>query len=135
MKSLKANEVKEALKEIFNKQKPTLVRTDAGSEFSNGIISNFFETLRHKTNVTTGEKRANYAERAIRTIKLKLTRYMTQNQTHQWYDQLQNITSSCNKTYHRTIKMSPIEALSTNNSILWKNQYGLIKKSKPSSPS
>lgn len=135
MKSLKANEVKEALNEIFKKQKPTLARSNGGSEFTNGIISNFLKQLGIKQIVTIGEKKANYAERAIRTIKLKLAQYMTQNQTHKWYDQLQNITSSYNKTYHRTIKMSPMDALSTNDSILWKNQYGWIKKSKHSPPS
>lgn len=31
-------------------------------------------------------KKANVAERGIKTIKSKLSRYMTQNQTHRWVD-------------------------------------------------
>ena len=135
LKSLKATEIKDALKEIFDKQKPNLVRTDAGSEFSNVVINKFLKENNIKHIVTTGEKKANYAECGIKTIKLKLARYMTQNQTHKWYDQLQNITTSYNNTYHSTIKMSPFDALATKDSVLWRNQYGLIDKQKQSSSS
>ena len=57
--------------------------------------------------VTLNETKANYAERAIKTIKMKLSKYMYNEQTREWSKALTEITSSYNDTYHRSIGMSP----------------------------
>ena len=60
---------------------------------------------------------------------------MMEEQTHQWYDVLQEVTDSYNLSYHRSIKMSPAEAKETDNPTLWQNQYEekpptIVKKEK-----
>mgnify|MGYP000068844348 CR=1 FL=1 len=49
-------------------------------------------------------------ERFNRTLKTRIARYFTENGTTKWIDALQGITNAYNKSYHRSIKMSPNEA-------------------------
>ena len=43
---------------------------------------------------------------------------------HFFVDFLQDLVDAYNKSYHRSIKTSPIEVTDTNESIIWKNLYG-----------
>ena len=49
------------------------------------------------------------AERFIRTLKIKIYEYMTAISKSVYIDQLDNIVNEYNNTYHRTIKMKPID--------------------------
>ena len=102
----------DALKTVFEKNKPTLLRTDRGREFL-GAADKYIKERDVKHLTTSEHSKANYAERVIRTLKGKIGRYMYYNKTHRWLDALSEITKSYNNTYHRTIKMSPEEALTT----------------------
>ena len=53
------------------------------------------------------ENKASISERAIKTIKSKIIRYLTHKNTFEYIDQLQNFADSYNKTTHRTIDMAP----------------------------
>ena len=48
------------------------------------------------------------AERAIKTIKSKLARYNTKNQTHRWIDILDLMTKSSYHMFHLSLKKAPI---------------------------
>lgn len=58
--------------------------------------------------------KANYAERAIKTIKTKMYRYMTFKQSQRYICHLQEFARGYNKTYHRTIDTKP-ELVQPNN--------------------
>ena len=47
------------------------------------------------------------AERFIRTLKIKIYKYMTLLSTNVYIDQLDDIVVEYNNTYHITIKMKP----------------------------
>ena len=49
------------------------------------------------------------AERFIRTIKNKIYRYMTSISRYMYIDRIDDIVNEYNNTYHRTIKMKPID--------------------------
>ena len=49
------------------------------------------------------------AERFIRTLKTKIYKYMTLVSKNVYIDKLKNIVDEYNNTYHRTIKMKPID--------------------------
>ena len=49
------------------------------------------------------------AERCIRTLKTKIYKYMTSVLKNVYIDKLDDIVGEYNNTYHRTIKMKPIE--------------------------
>ena len=49
------------------------------------------------------------AERFIRTLKNKIYKYMTSISKNLYIDKLDDIVNEYNNTYHRTIKMKPID--------------------------
>ena len=49
------------------------------------------------------------AERFIRTIKSQIYKYMTSISKNMYFDKLDDIVNEYNNTYHRTIKMKPID--------------------------
>ena len=53
--------------------------------------------------VTQNEVKANYAERAIKTIKGRIYKFFTHKQTHRYIDILQDVTGAYNNSVHRSI--------------------------------
>ena len=49
------------------------------------------------------------AERFIRTLKNKIDKYMTSASENVYIDKLDDIVHEYNNTYHRTIKMKPVD--------------------------
>ena len=49
------------------------------------------------------------AERFIRTLKTKIYKYMTSVSKNVYIDKLDDIVSKYNNTYHRAIKMKPVD--------------------------
>ena len=49
------------------------------------------------------------SERFIRTLKTKIYKYMTLVSKNVYIDKLDDIVSEYNNTYHRTIRMKPVE--------------------------
>ena len=48
-------------------------------------------------------------KRFIRTLKSKIYKYMTSTSKNMYIDKLDDIVNKYNNTYHRTIKMQPID--------------------------
>ena len=48
-------------------------------------------------------------ERFIRTLKSKVYKYFTSISKNVYIDKLDEVVNKCNNTYHRTIKMKPID--------------------------
>ena len=124
LKTVRGQEVATAFNTILNTgRQPERVRTDAGSEFkakqfqkllSGRSISHFY---------SRNETKAAVAERAIKTIKMKLSRYMTRKQSRRWIDVLHDDTQGYNRTYHRTIKRTPASVKSTDAETLWRDAF------------
>ena len=49
------------------------------------------------------------AERFIRTLKTKIYKYMTSISKNVYIDKLDDIVNEYNNTYHRTIKIKPVD--------------------------
>lgn len=107
------------------------VRTDKGKEFLVDM-KNWFKPKHMNHFGTQNETKANYAERAIKTIKKKIARYMSFKQSHRWVDILEKAVYSYNHSYHRSIRMSPAQVTRKDISRLWSLQYEpkiVVKKS------
>ena len=50
-------------------------------------------------------------ERFNRTLKERIARYLTENGTSNWIRALEPITNAYNNSYHRSIDMTPREAM------------------------
>ena len=58
---------------------------------------------------TNNEGKSVIAERFIRTLKNKIYKYMTSISKNVYIDKLDDIVNEYNNTYHRTIKMKPVD--------------------------
>ena len=58
---------------------------------------------------THSEGKSVAAERFIRIIKNKIYKYMTSISKNVYIDKLDDIVNEYNNTYHRTIKIKPID--------------------------
>ena len=129
LKTRTGKEMVGAFKRIFSQgRQPSRVRSDKGVEFVNRDVRQFLRKQKVDYFVTQNIVKASYAERAIKTIKSRIVRYMTHKQVHRWIDVLPKITASYNKTYHRTIKRAPASVRSNDSVELWKLQYHSEKK-------
>ena len=127
LKSLTGKEMVKALKSVVQKN-PKHFRFDGGSEFQNKDVKKYLENLGIHQFQTLNDKKANYVERLNKTIKSKLMKHMFYKHNRDWVDVLPAITDSYNNTYHRSIKMTPAQALKTDNATLWLKQYSLKGK-------
>lgn len=126
LKTLKAVEMVTAMKEVFSVITPEKLRTDNGSEFVNKTVEEYLNSKDVKHFTTRNETKSNFAERVIRTVKSKITHYMTHKQSHEWVSILQDVTKSYNTTFHRSIKMTPAKAREADRITLWKVQYETV---------
>ena len=55
------------------------------------------------------ERKSVVAERFIRILKTKIYKYMTSISKNVYIDKLDDIVNEYNNTYHRTIKMKPVD--------------------------
>ncbi len=129
MKRVKGESVTREMADVFKRNNvPDKIQTDRGSEFK----SREFQKLLKKHHIdhfySNNETKCVMVERAIKTIKSRLARYMTHHQTHRWIDILASITDSYNKTYHRSIKMAPASVTKRDEISLWKLQYEYPKE-------
>ena len=58
---------------------------------------------------THNERKSVVTERFIRTLKNRVYKYMTSISKNVYIDKLDDIADEYNNTYHRTIKMNPID--------------------------
>ena len=64
-------------------------------------------------------------ERVNRTLKGRMYRYFTSIGKRRWVDKLQNFVDSYNNSFHRSIKMTPVEASESDNAEVFRNLYGV----------
>lgn len=137
IKNKKAHTIIEAFKSIFGKgRKPKRIRSDKGGEFTAHAVKKFLEKqdILQMFALNT-ETKANYAERAIKTVKMHMHRYFTQNQTYKYLDRLQAFADSYNNSYHRSIKTKPSDVTASNEKKIWFRQYVEPMLNKPIKPS
>ena len=135
LKSKTGTEVAQALSSIFRDgRKPKdVLRVDRGTEFSNQHVKTLLKKRGIRLLLTNNLVKANYAERALKTIKNKIFRYMTSKQTHKYVDVLPDLVSSYNKTKHSSLGRPPVEVNGSNEGEVRLDQYILLRKDKSSS--
>ena len=90
-------------------RKPNKIWVDRGSEFYNSKMDKFLKDNDIGRYSTFNEGKSVVAERFIRTLKTKIYRHMTSVSKNVYIDALPDIVEKYNNTYHRTIKMKPVE--------------------------
>ena len=120
----------EGFKKIFSEtdRRPKAIQADQGTEFSNKIVQSFLRAQNIKFYTTFNqETKAALVERVQRTIKEKLWRYFTHENTSYYLDVLPKLVSSYNNTYHQSIK-TPNNVTKTNEREIRSVLYGDLKQ-------
>ena len=90
-------------------RKPNKIWVDKGSEFYNSHFKKWLKDNNIKIYSTHNDRKSVVAERFIRTLKNKNYKYMTSISKNVYIDILDDIVDKYSNTYHRTIKMKPID--------------------------
>ena len=89
-------------------RKPNKIWVDKGSEFYNNSFKKWLKDNDIEMYSIHNEGKSVVAERFIRALKNKIYKYMTSVSKNVYIDKLDDIVYEYNNTYHRTIKMKPI---------------------------
>ena len=100
-----------AFQSIFKKsnKKANKIWVDKGSEFYNNSFKKWLQDNDIVMYSTHNEGKSVVAERFIRTLINKIYKYMTSISKNVYIDKLDAIVNEYNNTYHRTIKIKPID--------------------------
>ena len=119
LKDKMGKSVASALKTIFEERKPEKMWVDKGKEFYNKDVKELIELYS-----TENEEKSSVVERWIRTMKEKMWKYFTDNNTSVYIDILPDLVEDYNNTRHSSIKMTPVEASKKKNELtVWRNLY------------
>ena len=99
-----------AFKKILESgRKPEKIQSDAGKEF----LNKSFKELLNKQDISlytvASELKASVVERFNRTFKEKMWRNFTARGKYIYHDVIDKIVNVYNNSYHRTIKMRPVD--------------------------
>ena len=102
---------------------PTNVQTDMGSEFTNRAFKAELKKRDIHFYVTYSENKAAVVERFNRTLKSRMWRYFTHNNTYKYVDVLQQLIDGYNASHHRGVGMPPEKVNSSNQLKIWTKYY------------
>ena len=88
-----------------------MIQSDEGSEFTNKQVQKFFNDNKIKWYHTYNRDiKCSICERFNRTILNKIYKNFTLNNNTIWIKDLNKLVKEYNNSYHRTIKMKPVDA-------------------------
>ena len=94
-------------------RKPNKIWVDKGSEFYNNSFKKWLKDNDIEMCSIHNEIKFVVAERFIRTLKTKIYNYFTSISKKMYIDKLNDIVNEYNNTYHRTIKIKPVDVKDT----------------------
>ena len=109
---------------IGGRRRPTYLQTDKGTEFLNSSFQKLLaeNDIRFYTSENE-EIKAAIVERFNRTLKTRMYRFFTWSSSYRYVDVLDDLVDSYNRSYHRSIKMSPISVSEANEDAVRANLY------------
>ena len=96
-----------------------------GGELYNRTMDLWLEENGIERYSTYNEDKAVVVERFNRTLKTRMWKYMSANNTYRYIDVLDELLRKYNSSYHRSIRMTPTKASDKRNeSTVWNHLYG-----------
>lgn len=135
LKKKNSETIKECFESIFTEANvtPTHIQSDKGTEFVSKYVREYFNSKNINYYTTNNpDIKASIVERFQRTLKMKMWRYFTHNNTYRYVDIIQDLLHSYNHSYHRSIKMCPCDVNFNNIMTVWSNLYDKSSTSKKS---
>jgi hypothetical protein len=115
LKTKNSTEVAQKLEIIIKKINAPIkyIATDFGNEFLGACKQLYKKYNINHVILKSSIYKAAPVERYIQTFRAIIYRYLTEKNTHKYIDVLQNIVSNINSHIHRSIKMTPNQAVSS----------------------
>lgn len=126
IKKKNAETIRKAFLSIFSEAQtsPRHLQSDKGTEFISKEVQLFLKSYNVNYYTTNNpDIKASVVERFQRTLKMRMWRYFTFNNTYRYVDILQDLINAYNHSVHRSIKMRPCDVNSNNIMTVWRNLY------------
>lgn len=126
LKNKTGNEVTKAMQNILKSSPnriPRNMQTDAGKEFFNRTFQRLMEKYKINHYCTYSKMKASICERFNRTLLNRIWYRFNLLGSHKWTSILADIVGSYNSTFHRTVKMSPIDVTKSVEKFLLRTAY------------
>ena len=125
LKNKEGETMVKAFKTIFEEGRiPEKLWTDKGKEFYNNKMDNLRKLYDIELYSTENEEKSSIVERWIRTMKEKMWKYFTDNNTYNYIDALPELVEDYNNTVHSSTKLTPTDARKEKNELkVWRNLY------------
>ena len=134
MRNEYAQSITDAFSEIIksSNRKPNLLETDDGNEF----VGNFFNEFLNNNNIKKfsryTDEGAVFAERIKRTIGNLSKRPVFEKGNANWLNELSTVINKYIITFHRSIKMTPVQASrKSNEKLVYSNLHDNRELRKP----
>ena len=114
---------------FFKKEgKPKSLYTDAGTEFTGNKFQEFLKQKNIRSYIAQNPWHAGIIERCQKSLKNRIFKYLTHNNTNIFVPKLQEFVRAYNHTHHRALpgNMSPVDVKKSNEYLVWKFQYSSI---------
>ncbi|XP_070550282.1 uncharacterized protein [Ptychodera flava] len=111
-------------------RKPEKLQTDQGKEFVNHLFQKYLKSEDIQFFTTGNETKASVVERFNRTLKTKMWKYFTRNNTLSYLSVLPQLMQSYNNTWHRSIKRKPASVNKTNENEVLDTLYSDTEQTK-----
>ena len=133
IKNKNSESVVAGFKKIFKSgEKPLKLQTDKDKAYLSKYAKAFFDKHDIILYQTQQDTKASIVERSIRTLKDRLFRYFTANNTLNYTRILQQLVNAYNQKIHRSIGIAPINVNKKNRKRVFDHQYGqYLKNSNP----
>ena len=111
LKDKKAITITDAFQKILNdlNRKPNKMWVNKGSKFCNNSFKKWLKDNDIEMHSIHHKGESVVAERFIRTLKTKIYKYVSSMSKNVYIDKLDDIVSEYYNTYHRAIKMKPVD--------------------------
>lgn len=112
LKQITAKQTSACLENLFSEEdnRPKNLRTDSGSEFVNRLVKNVLDKYKITHFIARNKNKCSIVERFNRTIQRLIYQKCNYNNTNNWISILDDVKKIYHNRYHRTIKMSPLDA-------------------------
>lgn len=130
LKTKSGIELANALKSIFllSNRKPKYLQTDQGLEFYNQNVQRMLKEEKIELFSVYSDVKACIVERFNRTLKERMFKYFTYTGKHKWIHILPKLIDSYNHSEHRSLGRTPASINKNNETEVWIEQYGDLKK-------
>jgi len=135
LKRKTGEEVSKAFSNIFRTVKCNYLQCDFGKEFYCKDVDEVFTRFGVKKFSTYSDTKACVAERLIRSIMMKIQKYLTHFKTKRYIDVLPKLIKSYNGSVHRSINVSPSNVNERNQMQVWFQSFKKMYSAKKQSPS